>query len=241
LGEGYFVPPGSPHMGVRVPLTMFGRGRRLCGKRLPLYPLPFQPRVGPDAPSSNAAAIASLPGGHETGKLSFTVRAQWPRSFEVAMKFRVGRLRLGYLRSFEGQASSDVQVFFPVDNATGPSQTSWVVNGTWDAPVSIYTNDEFELPEPLQRAMWPARCGWFSRGKCFRYLNSSDPESRVPVLARVRVSSIPRALDVIPARKSVKQGDDGYRETGIVGRGSGNRDGLSTGWAPFSLYTLSSY
>lgn len=236
----------------------------------------------------------------EVGKLSFSVRADAPRSFEAAVSFKTGRLRVGYLRSFEGQASVHIQVIIPADDKALRYNASWVVNGTWDAPVSVYTSDEFQLPESLQRVIWPARCGWFKRGRCERWANMTV-DQRYPVGARIRFTSIPRALEAVDGRRldsSQEQSLDSIerlvrerlsaeeirllherlRETGGVGGGSGGGGGGGAGrsakstarlpssssavharasstpsptvspttsrtisWAPFSLYTLSSY
>ena len=46
-------------------------------------------------------------------KLSFSVRADNLQSFDAFASFKAGRLSIGYLRSYEGQASARVQVCIP--------------------------------------------------------------------------------------------------------------------------------
>jgi hypothetical protein len=152
----------------------------------------------------------------ELGKLSFSVRSAVPRSFDVKASFRAGRLRVGYLRSYEGQASVVVKVFVAEgrSNATDMAAGSWVLNGTWDESVSIYTSDDFELPESVQRRMWPEHCGYYRAGRCQRMANVSFVD-RWAVHALVRFTSIPIRL----ARPGPSEG----------------------AWAPFSLYTVSCY
>ena len=120
-------------------------------------------------PAGPAVALAAAQPSGELGKLSFSVRAPVPCSFDANVIFMTGRLRVGYLRSYEGQASIEVQVYIPPSHG-GIANASWVVNGTWEDRVSIYTSDDFELSEPLH-------------------------VSRGGVPARIHVTSIPRALD----------------------------------------------
>ena len=166
----------------------------------------------PADPTAAAAAQST----DELGKLSFSVRSAKPCSFDVKASFRTGRLRVGYLRSYEGQASVAMQVFVAVAgglNATGIPAAEWVINGTWEERVSIYTSDDFELSESVQRHIWPARCGYFRSGRCQRMANVSVGD-RWAVPALVRFTSIPMHLPHL---------------------------GPEGAWAPFSLYTVASY
>ena len=141
-------------------------------------------------PAGPAVSLAAAQASGEMGKLSFSVRAPVPCSFDATVIFMTGRLRVGYLRSYEGQASIEVQVFIPPSHG-GIANASWVVNGTWEDRVSIYTSDDLELSEPLQSIIWPQACGYSRGGRCTRWINVS----RWKVPARIHVTSIPRALD----------------------------------------------
>ena len=137
------------------------------------------------------ASLAALP-TEETQKLSFSVRAAVPCTFDARVSFVLGWLRIGYLRSYEGQASIEVQVFIP-PSSSGVANASWVVNGTWEDTVSIYTTDEFELSESLQGKLWPKRCGYYRSRKCQRWTVVPVHE-RWSIEARIRITSVPRAL-----------------------------------------------
>ena len=115
-------------------------------------------------------------------KLSLSVRADVPKSLNLSVTFKQGNLRVGYLRSYEGQASMRVDVFIPARDFRpgGIPNASWVVNGTWDAGVSVYTSDSFVLPNPLQTAAWPPQ---------------SLKHGRYGVSAYLLLTSIPRELD----------------------------------------------
>ena len=101
-------------------------------------------------PAGPAVALAAAQPSGELGKLSFSVRAPVPCSFDANVIFMTGRLRVGYLRSYEGQASIEVQVYIPPSHG-GIANASWVVNGTREDRVSSYTSDDFELSVERRR------------------------------------------------------------------------------------------
>ena len=109
-----------------------------------------------------------------------------------------------------------MQVFVAVAglNATGIPAAEWVINSTWEERVSVYTSDDFELSESVQRRIWPARCGYFRSGRCQRMANVSVGD-RWCVPALVRFTSIPMRLPhlgpegvgaflVVPVRELLK-------------------------------------
>jgi len=90
----------------------------------------------------------------ERGKLGLV--ASWgtgsdAAAFTAVMRVRQALLRVGYLRSYRGQASvlADVTIQNPslpvAQNGASGVRLSRVFNGTWDRPVSIFTTTFFDL------------------------------------------------------------------------------------------------
>jgi hypothetical protein len=73
--------------------------------------------------------------------LSASWRADGAATFTVTLRVRLGLLRLGYLRSYNGRADVTLEL-----HSERPEwNTSHILNGTWDREVSVFTTKTLDL------------------------------------------------------------------------------------------------
>ena len=80
------------------------------------------------------------------GKLGYVAQRSGTATFAVAARFRLGQLRVSYLRSYAHMGAANLTVSrMPAGELLHAS----ILNGTWELPVSLYTTEVVDLPRSL--------------------------------------------------------------------------------------------
>ena len=177
-----------------------------------------------------------------TCKLAYVVRSGVESSFVARVSFASGRLRIGYLRSYTGQAAMKIEVLAmaeAAEAAAAPAEEEvleqWRVNGTWDAVegtqlprVSIFATTDFRLRDNSLCMLKRLHYHHHHRGGQHLLAHEHDHAAAaagegggVAIEAHIRFTSVPTPL------------------MNRLNSSSAEMEAIE--WAPFSLYTIVSY